>query len=206
MIDFTTEFERSPFMLILRGLGAERSVEIAQRAWDGGVGLVEIPLQTDADAAALAALVRAGEERSRAVGAGTIVSTELVARAQDLGAAFTVAPGVDAEVVRASAAAGLPHLPGVATASDIQAAVALGCGWVKMFPAAQLGAGWVRAMRGPFPGVRIVATGGMSSATAREYFEAGVDAIAVGAAAGEAGEVAALGRIAAELRDASERG
>ncbi|MDF1478146.1 bifunctional 4-hydroxy-2-oxoglutarate aldolase/2-dehydro-3-deoxy-phosphogluconate aldolase [Leifsonia sp. H3M29-4] len=200
MIDFSAEFERSPLMLILRGLGAERSLELASRAWDAGIGLVEIPLQSDQDADALAALVHAGAARSRLVGAGTIVSTALVDRARSLGAAFTVAPGVDAEVARASAGAGLAHLPGVATASDIQAAVALGCSWVKMFPAAQLGPGWARAMRGPFPDVRIVATGGMSSANAVEFLEAGVDAVAVGAALADPDELAALRAIAASPR------
>lgn len=192
MIDFAGEFASSPLMLILRGLGPARSLELAASAWDAGVGLVEVPLQTDEDVATLEALVRAGAARGRRVGAGTVISTELVQAAHDAGAVFTVAPGVDRAVVAASIEAGLAHLPGVASGTDIQLALALGCRWVKAFPAAQLGAGWVRAMRGPFPRIGIVATGGMTSANAAEFLAAGVDAVAVGAALADPGELAAL--------------
>lgn len=192
MTDFDAEFDRSPFMLILRGLGLERSRAIAQRAWDGGVGLVEVPLQSPRDAEVLAALVEEGRARDRRVGAGTVVSMRVVELACEAGAAFTVAPGLDAEVLVASGAAGMPHLPGVATGTEIQRAVALGCRWVKAFPASVLGAEWVRAMRGPFPDVRIVATGGMGAANAAEFLDAGVGAVAVGAALEDPDELTRL--------------
>jgi 2-dehydro-3-deoxyphosphogluconate aldolase/(4S)-4-hydroxy-2-oxoglutarate aldolase len=197
MIDFSREFAASPIMLILRGLGVERSLDLAGRAWDAGVGFVEVPVQSDADAETLRALVAAGDDRGKSVGAGTITSVALVDRVAEAGAVFTVAPGLDAEVARASIAAGMSHLPGVGTGSEIQAALSLGCDWVKVFPAAPLGAPWVRAMRGPFPRVGMVATGGMSSANAEEFFGAGIDAIAVGAALGDPGELAALMALAA---------
>ena len=154
-------------MAIFRGLGTTRSLELARTAWDLGIDVVELPIQSDADVEALAAVVAAGRERGRLVGAGTVVSTRHVELAASAGAAFTVSPGFDADVVRASAAAGMPPLPGVATASEVQAAMALGLTWLKAFPASLLGAGWFRAMAGPFPDARFVATGGMDAANAR---------------------------------------
>ncbi|MDQ0574532.1 bifunctional 4-hydroxy-2-oxoglutarate aldolase/2-dehydro-3-deoxy-phosphogluconate aldolase [Agromyces albus] len=171
-----------PLMAILRGLGASRSLEIARRAWELGIEVVELPIQSPADLEALTAVAEAGRAEGRLVGAGTVVSARHVELAASAGAAFTVSPGFDADVVRASVAAGLPPLPGVATASEVQAAMALGLTWLKAFPASLLGAPWFAAMAGPFPDARFVATGGMDAANAGAFLDAGVRTVAVGSA------------------------
>ncbi|WP_219416421.1 bifunctional 4-hydroxy-2-oxoglutarate aldolase/2-dehydro-3-deoxy-phosphogluconate aldolase [Pseudonocardia nigra] len=179
---FDETFAQQRVMAILRGFSVERTVELAQRAWDNGIHAVEVPIQSAEAIDALAAAVRAGAARGLPVGAGTVVTLEHVAQAADAGAAFTVAPGFDERVAAASAAAGLAHLPGVASASEVQRALGLGLTWMKAFPAAVLGAGWFSAMRGPFPQVRFVATGGMGAANAREFLDAGASVVAVGSA------------------------
>ena len=195
------EFDRilagRPLMAIFRGLGTTRSLELARTAWDLGIEVVELPIQSDADVDALAAVVAAGREDGRLVGAGTVVSTRHVELAASAGAAFTVSPGFDAEVVRASAAAGMPPLPGVATASEVQAAMALGLTWLKAFPASLLGAGWFRAMAGPFPDARFVATGGMDAANAGAFLDAGVRTVAVGSALEDPAQLPALAALLA---------
>ncbi len=195
------EFDRilagRPLMAIFRGLGTTRSLELARTAWDLGIDVVELPIQSDADVDALAAVVAAGREEGRLVGAGTVVSTRHVELAASAGAAFTVSPGFDAEVVRASAAAGMPPLPGVATASEVQAAMALGLTWLKAFPASLLGAGWFRAMAGPFPDARFVATGGMDAANAGAFLDAGVRTVAVGSALEDPAQLPALAALLA---------
>lgn len=178
----TKLFEGQPLMAILRGFGAERSVELAQKAWDLGIDCVEVPIQFPRDLNALRAVVAAGADRGKAVGAGTIISATHVQQAADAGAAFTVSPGFDLDVVTASIAAGMPPLPGVATASEVQAAVAAGLTWVKAFPASELGIGWFTAMKGPFPQVRFVATGGIDASNAERFLTAGVSTVAVGSA------------------------
>ncbi|SJM47692.1 bifunctional 4-hydroxy-2-oxoglutarate aldolase/2-dehydro-3-deoxy-phosphogluconate aldolase [Gulosibacter sp. 10] len=179
-------------MAILRGFAPERTVELARTAWEHGIDLVEVPVQGPESERALRAAVAAGAERGKACGAGTVDTAEKVAIAVDAGAAFTVAPGLDEGVARASLDAGLPHLPGVATASEIQRALALGLGWVKAFPASVLGAEWFSAIRGPFPQVRLVATGGMTTRNAQEFWAAGADIVALGSALGDAEELARL--------------
>jgi Entner-Doudoroff aldolase len=168
----------SAVLVILRGAGMHRTVELCLRAWDAGVELVEIPVQSKEDLASLiAALGVAGD---RPIGAGTIVSHELLDQVAQAGAAFTVAPGWDPEIAADSLERGLPHLPGVATASEIHAAGRAGLRWLKMFPATSLGATWVRAMLAPFPDVRLVATGGITVANAWEFLGAGCRAVALG--------------------------
>ena len=77
---------------------------------------------------------------------------------------------------------GLDHLPGVATATEIQRALALGLRWQKAFPATVLGPEWFAAMRAPFPMARFVATGGITTNNARSYLDAGAAAISLGTA------------------------
>ena len=193
---FTDTFTGTNVMAILRGFDTERTVELARAAWDLGIGCVEVPVQNEQAVEALAATVEAGRAAGHQVGAGTVTTLARLRAAADAGAAFTVAPGLDPEVAAASAAAGLPHLPGVATPSDVQQAQRLGLTWVKAFPATVLGTGWFAAMRGPFPEVRFVATGGMDARNAREYLAAGAALIAVGSALEDPAQLPALAALA----------
>ena len=180
--DFDTLFTDRRVMAILRGLPPEETVALSETVWDGSVDLVEVPIGQPGQERALAAVVEAGARRGHLVGAGTVVSADHVRRAAEAGAAYTVAPGFDADVLEASRSAGLPHLPGVATASEVQRAAELGCRWVKVFPAAALGPGWFTAMRGPFPQMRFVATGGVSVTEVAAYLDAGASLVGIGSA------------------------
>lgn len=187
-------------MVILRGLRATETVELANRAWDAGVELLEVPIGEPGQEKVLAAAVEAGRRRGKTVGAGTVVSAAHVAAAQTAGAAYTVAPGFDLEVLAASVLAGMPHLPGVATATEIQRVVAAGCTWVKAFPAACLTTAWFRAMSGPFPHLNLVATGGVTAEAAPEFLSAGARVIAMGSALADPAQIHRL----AALVDAVE--
>ncbi len=201
---FDDAFTELPLMAILRGFDRERTTEISRRAWDVGIRLVEVPVQNDAAFEALAAAVAAGAVRGEIVGAGTVTTVERVRRAAAAGARFTVAPGFCREVAEASLSAGLPHLPGVATATEIQQAQSLGLTWLKAFPAAELGASWIRAMHGPFPDARFVATGGMTLANTREFLAAGAAAVSLGSALADAEQFARLPELIADIRKAAQ--
>ncbi|MFE3826596.1 bifunctional 4-hydroxy-2-oxoglutarate aldolase/2-dehydro-3-deoxy-phosphogluconate aldolase [Streptomyces sp. NPDC059092] len=192
---FQDAFDTLPLMAILRGFDAARTVEVSRRAWDVGIRLVEVPIQNETAEAALHAAVVAGTERGAVVGAGTVTTVERVERAVKAGAGFTVAPGFSHEVAEASLAAGLPHLPGVATASEIQQAEALGLTWLKAFPAAGLGPGWIASMHGPFPQARFVATGGMNLTNTREFLAAGAAAVSLGSALADPDQFAQLSEL-----------
>lgn len=194
--DFEKIFGGAPVMAILRGMGVERSASLSRTAWGLGIDSVEVPLQTEEDERALREVVRLGAERGKLVGAGTIVAAEQVAVARAAGAAYVVSPGLDPAVVQAAQASGIPILPGVATPSEVQLALSLGLTWLKAFPATWLGAGWFRHIRGPFPQVSFVATGGIDASNAAEFLDAGVRVVAVGSALEDASQ---LDRLAALL-------
>ncbi|WP_317230068.1 bifunctional 4-hydroxy-2-oxoglutarate aldolase/2-dehydro-3-deoxy-phosphogluconate aldolase [Clavibacter sp. MX14-G9D] len=197
---FDAVFAGAPLMAILRGMGVERSIALATTAWDLGIDSVEVPLQTPEDEVALREVARLGAARGKTVGAGTILRVDQVARARAAGAGYLVSPGLDPRVVAAAADEGLPFLPGVATPSEVQLGVALGLTWMKAFPATWLGSAWFRHMRGPFPGVRFVATGGLDARNLPEYLDAGVRVAAVGSALEDPAQLDLMGELLARTR------
>jgi 2-dehydro-3-deoxyphosphogluconate aldolase/(4S)-4-hydroxy-2-oxoglutarate aldolase len=195
---FDEAFAGQRAMAILRGYSAEQTIEYTERAWSLGIDLVEVPVQSDEAVEALRQLAAMASARGKFVGAGTVDRLDRVRAAADAGAVFTVAPGLDLDVAKASLDAGLAHLPGVATASEIQAAGRLGLNWVKAFPASVLGTAWFSAMHGPFPDLNLVATGGIDAGNAREFLAAGARVVALGSALADPAE---LGRLSTVLQD-----
>jgi 2-dehydro-3-deoxyphosphogluconate aldolase/(4S)-4-hydroxy-2-oxoglutarate aldolase len=193
---FASHLSTSPVIGIFRGLGTTRTVELCRVAWDSGVRLIEIPLQSQDDLAALREAIAAGRAIGRPVGAGTITSPRLMNAAAEAGAAFTVAPGLNAAVAREAQHLNMPHLPGVATSTEIGSALDLGFAWQKMFPAAQLGPSWISAQLAPYPDVRLVATGGVTAFNAKDYMTAGAAAVAVGTAFADPHQIARLSALA----------
>ena len=188
---FAAAFGATRVMAIVRGLDPVATVRACQAAWDAGIAVVEIPVQTPAAMPSLRAAVDAAHEQGLEVGAGTVLRPEQVRDVAAAGAAFTVAPGTHPDAIRVSHELRLPHLPGVATATDIAQALDLGFTWLKAFPAAELGPGWIRAMRGPFPQVRFVATGGITPETMPAMLDAGCVAVAGTSVSGFGGTPAA---------------
>ncbi len=189
---FDGAFGARDVMVILRGRTPQKTVELCHRAWDLGIAQVEVPVQTVEAVPSLLAAIAAGAERDRKVGAGTVTSVEQLEAVARAGVAFTVAPGLDEEVLRWSLDHDLPHLPGVSSPTEIQRALRLGTDWVKVFPASVLGAEWFRAVRAPFPHLNMVATGGMSTETVAAYHEAGARVVSLGSALEDERQLEAL--------------
>ncbi|WP_307868716.1 bifunctional 4-hydroxy-2-oxoglutarate aldolase/2-dehydro-3-deoxy-phosphogluconate aldolase [Umezawaea beigongshangensis] len=180
---FTTHLGNFPVMVILRGHDPSTTVRLCERAVSLGVELVEVPWHGERSGPSLtAALDWARDRPTVRIGAGTVTTAEVFRAVHALGVEFTVAPGFDLGVVEAAAAAGVPHLPGVATGTEVSAALAAGCLWQKAFPASLLTPAWFTALRAPFPGVRFVATGGVDAGNAAAFLDAGASAVSLGSA------------------------
>ncbi len=148
----------------------ETALPLADALVDGGLPIAEITFRTPAAADVVRRLT---EERPELlVGAGTVMTIENLQAAKVSGARFGVAPGLNPEVVAAAARANLPFIPGVATASEIERGLALGCRLLKLFPAALLGGpAMVNVLSGPFAhtGVKFMPSGGVTAETLADY-------------------------------------
>jgi Entner-Doudoroff aldolase len=180
MTEFEKLFAHQPILAMVRDLPLADTVQAAELAWDAGIHAVEVSIRTPDQLAALTATAQAGRRRGQTVGAGDVCTTDQVRAAVAAGAGYTAATGLDVTVLAASLTMGLPHLPGVATPSEVQSAHAIGCRWVKAFPAVSLGPRWFTDMDHLFPHMLFVSTGGITLDNASEYLGAGAAAVGVG--------------------------
>lgn len=126
----------------------------------GGLPCAEVTFRTACAAETLALMA---QDPRLLTGAGTVLTVTQVDAAIRAGATFIVTPGYSRDVVRACQDRGVPVIPGVATPTEIQMALADGIDLVKFFPAgANGGPRALAAVAAPFPGLRFVPTGGVS--------------------------------------------
>ena len=159
---------------------AKHAVPLARALVKGGVDVMELTLRTPAALDALRAI--AAEVPEMLPGIGTILTPEQVREVAEAKAAFGVAPGLNRRVVEEAQRVGLPFAPGVATASDLEAALELGCPDVKFFPAeASGGLAYLKSMAAPYAhlGVRFIPLGGLKAENCQPYLEAS-NVLAVG--------------------------
>ncbi len=167
---------------IARHLGASRATAVAEALAAGGVRAFELTLN-DPEPEALAAIeavARRGPELGLEIGAGTVLSIAAAGRAIDAGATFLVMPHLDPDLVTWAAQQGIPAFPGCATPTEILAAWRAGAAAVKLFPASVVGPGFVRELRGPFPEIPLLPTGGVTLETAPAFIAAGAIAVGLG--------------------------
>ncbi len=144
------------------------AVPLAQALVAGGVRVLEVTLRTPVALDAIRAIAQ--QVPGAVVGAGTIRTPEDAFAAQAAGSVFGVSPGYTAAVGAACREAGLPLLPGVATASEVMAAQADGLRFLKFFPATAAGGlPMLKALHGPFPDVAFCPTGGITVETAPQF-------------------------------------
>nr|WP_294556158.1 bifunctional 4-hydroxy-2-oxoglutarate aldolase/2-dehydro-3-deoxy-phosphogluconate aldolase [uncultured Rhodopila sp.] len=146
----------------------DRAVPLARALVAGGVRTLEITLRTEAGADAAAAIRDAVPEAI--VGLGTVLSTRDLELAKSLQLPFAFSPGATPDLLDAAVELGVPFVPGIATASELIAAMRRGFTTVKLFPAEQVGGiGALKALGGPFPAARFNPTGGVSEANMGAY-------------------------------------
>ncbi len=144
------------------------AVPLARALVAGGVRLLEITLRTAAGLDGARAIMQAVPDA--VVGIGTVLTPDDLRRAVEAGASFALSPGATPDLLAAAAGVPIPFLPGVATASELMAALARGFTTVKFFPATSAGGlPALRALAGPFPQARFCPTGGITEANAAEW-------------------------------------
>ena len=168
-------------LAVVRGESRRAALEVVGALIEGGVLGIEITFTTPE---AVRVIRDLDEEYGDSIllGAGTVTTDEQVERAAEAGASFLVSPGSDPKLLPAMLGTGLLVLPGILTPSEVMLARRLGAQAVKLFPGSSGGTSYLRALRGPFPDVRFVPTGGVSLENINDWFAAGAFAVGAGGA------------------------
>lgn len=146
----------------------EEAVPLAQALLAGGIPVAEVTFRTEAAAEGIAAIRR--EVPQMLVGAGTVLTTDQAIAAVEAGAQFVVSPGSNGKIIDRVLAAGVAMIPGVATPSEIEAAMERGLNVLKFFPAEALGGiAMLKALSGPYSQIKFVPTGGVGPDNLKDY-------------------------------------
>ena len=150
---------------------AEDAVDTAEAMLAGGIDVMEITFRTAAAADSIEKVAK--EVPDMIVGAGTVVNLEQCKLAVECGAKFIVSPGYDEETVAWCCENSIPVTPGCATPTEIMMALKHGIKVVKFFPANVYGGlKALKALSGPFVGLKFIPTGGVNPENMAEFFAA----------------------------------
>jgi 2-dehydro-3-deoxyphosphogluconate aldolase/(4S)-4-hydroxy-2-oxoglutarate aldolase len=164
---------------VIRGPSPELTVKMVEALIAGGVHGIEITYSTpDAEN-----VVRLLDQRFGAeivLGMGTLTRPAQAQSARAAGATFLVSPHCEPELAQAMVASGLAVMIGALTPTEVELAHRLGSDVVKIFPGSLVGPAYIKALKGPFPMIPMMPTGGVSIENVGEWFAAGVVAVGAG--------------------------
>ncbi len=144
------------------------AANLAKALVDGGVNIAEVTFRAEGADRVVENMVKACPDM--VVGAGTVLTVEQLDKAKAAGAKFCVAPGLNPKIVKHAKEIGMPFIPGVATATEIEAALDLGITTVKFFPAEQAGGiEYIKAVAAPYQMMRFMPTGGINAKNILDY-------------------------------------
>lgn len=169
-----------PLIAILRGLTPQDAHAIGHALTQAGITRLEVPLNSPDPLDSIRILAREFGDVAQ-VGAGTVLTPDQVRAVRDAGGRMVLSPNCDADVIRATVAAGMASFPGVMTPTEAFAALAAGATGLKLFPGELIGPKGLRAMRAVLPaGTDCWAVGGVSVDTMAEWRRAGAAGFGIG--------------------------
>lgn len=166
-------------LAVIRGPSPELTVKMVDALVAGGVTGIEITYSTPNAEEVVRLLDKTFGEKIL-VGMGTLTEPRQAASAREAGAKFLVSPVCEVELAEVMIATGLPVMIGALTPTEVLQAYKLGSDFVKLFPGSLVGPAYVKALKGPFPYIPFVPTGGVSIDNVAEWFAAGVAAVGAG--------------------------
>lgn len=168
----------TPVIAVLRAADAHQYAPVIDVLAENGIGAVELTMSTPNTLDVLAN-VRAAAQGTQ-VGVGTVTTVEQLRHLLEIGVDFVVTPITDVQVIKVAVDAGVPIYPGGLTPTELWTAWAAGATAVKVFPASVVGPEYISALRGPFPNIEVMPSGGLGLAEAGEWIRAGACAVSVG--------------------------
>jgi 2-dehydro-3-deoxyphosphogalactonate aldolase len=178
--DFRRHFAECPLVAIIRGVTPGEAKAIAGALYEGGIRIIEVPLNSPQPFESIRTIADAYGDRAL-VGAGTVLHPDDVARVKDAGGRLVVSPNTDIPVIEATVAAGLVSSPGYFTPSEAFDAILAGAHSIKLFPAEAASPKVVKAQKAVLPNdVPLIVVGGVTPESIPEWIGGGVDGFGLG--------------------------
>ena len=188
--DVVRRIEATGVVAVVRLTDPAVGEDVARALMAGGVDAIEITMTVPRATELIATLVRV-LPASTLIGAGTVTDADTARAVIDAGAKFVVSPVYRPRLVEACHERGVASMPGCFSPTEILAAWDQGADVIKIFPATSLGPSFIKDLRGPFPSIKLMPTGGVSRENAGDWIRAGAVAIGVGSSLVDAKAIAA---------------
>jgi len=178
-IDDLDRVLKTGIVAILRLPTSDQLASVARALFDGGIDVIEVTF-TVPNALEILAAVKDDLGSRVLLGMGTVLDPESARAALLAGAEFIVSPSLNLDVIRLCHRYDKVVMPGAFTPTEILTAWDAGADVVKLFPSDSVGPGYLKALRGPFPHIRLLPTGGVNLETLPAFIKAGACAVGVG--------------------------
>jgi 2-dehydro-3-deoxyphosphogluconate aldolase/(4S)-4-hydroxy-2-oxoglutarate aldolase len=166
-------------LAVIRGPSAALTVKMVEALVAGGVRGIEITYSTPSAEDVVRELSQTFGDQIL-LGMGTLTRPEQAESAKAAGAQFLVSPVCEAGLLKAMVDTGMVTMAGALTPTEVFQAYSLGADVVKIFPGSLGGPAYIKALKGPFPYIPMMPTGGVSATNAAEWFAVGVVAVGAG--------------------------
>lgn len=177
---FQSYFDACPLVAIIRGISPQDAEAVAEAIYEGGIRIVEVPLNSPEPLRSIELLAKRFGERML-VGAGTVLDPADVRRIADAGGRIIVSPDANPEVIAAAAGAGVVSAPGYFTPTEAFAAIRAGATALKLFPAEAASPAVLKAQLAVIPKhVPVMAVGGIKPDGMRSWLDAGAAGFGLG--------------------------
>jgi 2-dehydro-3-deoxyphosphogluconate aldolase/(4S)-4-hydroxy-2-oxoglutarate aldolase len=165
---------------VLRARSVNEALALVDAMVAGGVTVVEVTMTVPGAMSVLRQL-KSKYGSQLLLGSGTVMSVEQCVETIEAGSEFVVSPSLQLDVIRKTKELGKTSIPGALTPTEVIAAWNAGADFVKIFPCSAVGgASYLKALKAPFPDLRLIPTGGVTLQSAAEFIEAGASALGVG--------------------------
>jgi 2-dehydro-3-deoxyphosphogluconate aldolase/(4S)-4-hydroxy-2-oxoglutarate aldolase len=177
--DVLDKVKQLGLLAVIRGPSPELTVKMVEALVAGGVLGIEITYSTP-NAEEVVRTLAAKFGSSIVLGMGTLTKPEQALLAKEAGASFLVSPIGDAGLINGMVASGLLTMAGALTPTEVFHAYSIGADVIKIFPGSLGGPAYIKALKGPFPYIPMMPTGGVNAGNVVEWFKTGIVAVGAG--------------------------
>lgn len=169
----------SGVIAVIRRVPADKVDQVAHALVEGGVTALEVTVDSP-DAFETIKRLSTELKNKAIVGAGTVIDSESARLAISAGADFVFCPSLHESVIRTALRYGKIAVPGVMTPTEMVQAIEWGADLVKLFPGASLGVQFIKDVKGPYPYIPVIPTGGVDLDNVGDFVKAGAAAVGIG--------------------------
>ena len=171
------QIKKSKVIAVVRGSSSAKVLKTVNALKQGGINIIEITFTMKDPIKVISEL---SSQKDILLGAGTVLGLKQAEEAVQNGAKFIVSPCIVKDVLKFCLNNNILCMPGIFTPTEAFNAISAGAKILKLFPGSAVGPEYIKALKGPFPDIEIVPTGGVSLSNVKDWFKAGAVAVGMG--------------------------